>query len=258
VLFHDAFYRFHPIADPELLVGRLEAVCQGAGVLGSILVAGEGINGMLCGTADALRTVRDALGTDSRFSGLSYKRTACSAQVFKRLKVRLKSEIVALGIPDVDASQPHERDRSPLEWRELLRRDDVIVVDNRNAFEFELGHFRGAINPGVGHFREFAEFMEERLPAWEAEGKQVAMYCTGGIRCEKTSAWLASRGHTVWQLEGGILNYCLSLEDASEDFEGSCFVFDARETLDTNLQEVALESAAGAVSDPTRLFSSSR
>jgi UPF0176 protein len=258
VLFHDAFYRFHEVTDPDVLAARLEAVCRDAGVLGSILVAGEGINGMLCGSAEALQIVRDALEGDSRFTGLMYKRTACETQVFKRLKIRLKPEIVPLGIPGVDASQHHRRDRSPLEWRELLRRDDVIVIDNRNAFEFELGHFRGAINPGVEHFREFAAYMDAHLPAWEAEGKSVAMYCTGGIRCEKTTAWLAMRGHTVLQLEGGILNYFQQLEDADADFEGSCFVFDAREALDTRLQAVKLEDAAQVVSDPARLFSSSR
>ena len=258
MLFHDAFYRFYPVTDPELLAAQLEAVCASAGVLGSILVAAEGINGMLCGSLEALQTVRDALEMDERFAGMLYKRTACSDQVFKRLKVKVKLEIVPLGIDGVDASAPHERDRSPLEWREMLGRDDVIVIDNRNAFEYELGHFKGAINPNVQHFREFAAFMTDHLPEWEAQGKTVAMYCTGGIRCEKTTAWLAGHGHCVLQLEGGILNYFQQFEDADHDFDGACFVFDARETLDTDLQAVTLENAAGAVSDPARLFSNSR
>lgn len=256
MLFHDAFYRFHSVTDPDLLAKQLEAVCVNAGVLGSILVAAEGINGMLCGSLEALRTVRDALEGDERFAGMLYKRTACSDQVFKRLKVKVKLEIVPLGIDGVDASAPHKRDRSPFEWQALLERDDVIVIDNRNSFEFELGHFRGAINPNVEHFREFAAFMTDHLPEWEAQGKTVAMYCTGGIRCEKTTAWLATRGQTVLQLEGGILNYFQQIENADEDFDGACFVFDARETLDTRLQEVKLEDAA--VSDPARLFSNSR
>ncbi len=256
MLFHDAFYRFHPVTDPDLLAKQLEAVCVNAGVLGSILVAAEGINGMLCGSPGALQTVRDMLEGDERFAGMLYKRTACETQVFKRLKIKVKSEIVPLGIPDVDASAPHERDRTPLEWRSLLERDDVVVIDNRNSFEFELGHFKGAINPNVEHFREFAAFMDGHLPEWEAQGKTVAMYCTGGIRCEKTTAWLATQGQTVLQLEGGILNYFQQVEDADQHFDGACFVFDARETLDTRLQAVTLET--GAVSDPTRLFSNSR
>ena len=256
--FHDTFYRFRSVADPNSLAQHLEAVCVNAGLLGSVLVATEGINGMLCGSLEALQTVRDTLETDERFAGMLYKRTACSDQVFKRLKVKVKLEIVPLGMSAVDTSAPHERDRSPLEWREMLGRDDVIVIDNRNSFEYELGHFRGAINPSVQHFREFAAFMDAHLPEWEAQGKTVAMYCTGGIRCEKTTAWLAGRGHSVLQLEGGILNYFQQLEDADTDFDGACFVFDAREALDTRLQEVRLEGAAGAVSDPARLFSNSR
>lgn len=256
--FHDTFYRFRSVSDPTRLAAQLEALCASAGLLGSVLVATEGINGMLCGSLQSLQTVRDALGADERFAGMLYKRTACSDQVFKRLKVKVKSEIVPLGITGVDASVQHQRDRSPLEWRELLERDDVIVIDNRNTFEYELGHFKGAINPNVEHFREFAAFMDAHLPDWEAQGKMVAMYCTGGIRCEKTTAWLAMRGHSVLQLEGGILNYFQQIEDADADFDGSCFVFDARETLDTRLQAVRLEEAAGAVSDPARLFSNSR
>lgn len=256
MLFHDAFYRFHPVNDPDLLASQLEAVCVNAGLLGSILVATEGINGMLCGSLEGLQTVRGALERDERFAGMLYKRTACNDQVFKRLKVKVKSEIVPLGIDNVDASTPHKRDRSPLEWQALLERDDVIVIDNRNSFEFELGHFKGAINPNVEHFREFAAFMTDHLPEWEAQGKTVAMYCTGGIRCEKTTAWLATQGQTVLQLEGGILNYFQQIENADSDFDGACFVFDARETLDTRLQEVVLEDAT--VSDPARLFSNSR
>lgn len=256
MLFHDAFYRFHPVNDPDSLAQQLEAVCVSAGLLGSILVATEGINGMLCGSLEALQTVRDALEGDERFAGMLYKRTMCSDQVFKRLKVKVKPEIVPLGVTDVDASAPHQRDRSPLEWRSLLGREDVVLIDNRNGFEFELGHFKGAINPNVEHFREFAAFMDGRLPEWEAQGKTVVMYCTGGIRCEKTTAWLATRGQTVLQLEGGILNYFQQIETADQDFDGACFVFDARETLDTRLREVTLEDRV--VSDPARLFSNSR
>ncbi len=255
MLYHDAFYRFCTVTDPDDLARALEDSCQAAGVLGSVLVATEGINGMLCGSGEALDAVRDALEADPRFTGMRYKRTACGAQVFKRLKVRVKPEIVPLGIPGVDASRAHARDLSPLEWRALMARDDVIVIDNRNAFEYELGHFRGALNPGVAHFREFAAYMDANLPAWERDGKTVAMYCTGGIRCEKTTAWLAAQGHTVYQLSGGILHYFQQLEDADRDFDGACFVFDARETLNTRLEEVTPERG---VSDPSRLYSNSR
>jgi UPF0176 protein len=236
-LYHDAFYRFVPIHDPAALVVQLQAVCATAGVLGSILVASEGINGMLCGTDAQLSLVRAGFEADSRFQALFYKRTVCSQQVFARLKVKEKPEIVPLGIAGVDASLPHDRDLSPAQWQALLGRDDVVLLDNRNSFEYNLGHFRGAIDPGVENFRDFAAYIEGQLPQWQ--DKTIAMYCTGGIRCEKTSAWLAERGLRVLQLEGGILHYFQSIENASQDYQGTCFVFDQRRELDTQGREVA-------------------
>jgi UPF0176 protein len=233
-LFHDAFYRFVPVINPEELIAELEKLCSSAEVLGSILVAEEGINGMLCGSSDALQVVRDGLEQDTRFQNLMYKRTACRDQVFKKLKVRLKPEIVALGIEGVDASKYHGTDVSPFEWRELIKRDDVVLIDNRNAFEYTLGHFKGAINPGVDNFRDFAAFIESNLSTWQ--DKTISMYCTGGIRCEKTSAWLAEKGIQIMQLEGGIINYFQHIEDANQDYEGTCFVFDKRQELDTRLK----------------------
>jgi UPF0176 protein len=257
MLYHDAFYRFTQILEPEKLCAELENICLQAGVLGTILLATEGINGMLCGTETQLQTVRDVLEADSRFAGLFYKRTKCSQQVFKRLKVRVKPEIVPLGIDGVDTQTHKGQDVSPLEWRELLKRDDVIVIDNRNAFEFEIGHFKGAINPDVEHFRDFAAYLDAHLPEWQAQNKTVAMYCTGGIRCEKTTAWQAARGFHILQLEGGILHYFQSLEDADQDYDGGCFVFDAREVLDTKLEEVKSPDTR-RVRDAARLFSSVR
>jgi UPF0176 protein len=233
-LFHDAFYRFVPVENPEALIATLEKLCAGAGVLGSILVATEGINGMLCGNQEALQIVRDGLETDARFRDLMYKRTHCREQVFKKLKVRLKPEIVALGIEGVDASKYHGTDVSPHLWRELIKREDVVLIDNRNAFEYTLGHFKGAINPGVDNFRDFAAFIESNLLNWQ--DKTISMYCTGGIRCEKTSAWLAEKGIQIMQLEGGIINYFAQVEDAELDYEGTCFVFDKRQELDSRLK----------------------
>jgi UPF0176 protein len=233
-LFHDAFYRFVPVQNPEELIAELEKLCSSAEVLGSILVAEEGINGMLCGSQEALQIVRDGLEQDTRFKNLMYKRSACRDQVFKKLKVRLKPEIVALGIEGVDANKYHGTDVAPLEWRELIKRDDVVLIDNRNAFEYTLGHFKGAINPGVDNFRDFAAFIEHNLSTWQ--DKTISMYCTGGIRCEKTSAWLAEKGIQIMQLEGGIINYFAEVQDAHEDYEGTCFVFDKRQELDTRLK----------------------
>ncbi len=233
-LFHDAFYRFVAVQNPEALIANLELLTANAGVLGSILVASEGINGMLCGTISQLQTVRDGLESDARFQNLMYKRTRCRDQVFKKMKVKLKPEIVALGIEGVDATKYHGTDVSPLEWRELIKRDDVVLIDNRNDFEYTLGHFKNAINPSVDNFRDFAAFIESNLSNWQ--DKTIGMYCTGGIRCEKTSAWLAEKGIEIMQLEGGIINYFQEVEDANLDYEGTCFVFDKRQELDTQLK----------------------
>jgi UPF0176 protein len=238
-LFHDAFYRFVRVTDPESFVTHLERTCLEAGVLGSILIASEGINGMLCGSSEQLQRVRDHLEADSRFAAMTYKRTVCTAQVFKRLKIKRRKEIVPLGLEGVDATTHRGVDISPEQWRNLLKREDVIVIDNRNSFEFQLGRFKGAINPGVDNFRDFAAYLESKLPEWQ--GKQIAMYCTGGIRCEKTTAWLAQRGLEVWQLEGGILNYFQCIPNAELDYEGTCFVFDERRELDTQNQAVPRE-----------------
>ena len=257
MLFHDAFYRFVGIKNPEETRGYLEDICQTAGVLGTILLATEGINGMLCGSSEALQLVRDTLEADKNFQNLFYKRTACSQQVFKRLKVKVKPEIVPLGIDGIDTQNFKGTDVSPQQWQELLKRDDVILIDNRNSFEFELGHFKGAINPNIEHFRDFADYLESHLPEWQAQNKTVAMYCTGGIRCEKTTAWQAMRGFNILQLEGGILNYFQSIENAEDDYDGTCFVFDAREVLDTKNQEAQIYDT-DFVSNTARLFSSAR
>lgn len=236
MIWHDAFYRFVKIDDPDGLVEVLEPLCKNAGVLGSILVAHEGINGMLAGTEEQLKRVRDWLESDSRFAGMMVKRTPCQKMPFNRLKIKRKKEIVPLGLPDVDAASKTGINLSPKEWREFIKRDDVVLIDNRNSFEYGHGHFKNAIDPGVTYFRDFANYMEEHLQEWQEQNKTVAMYCTGGIRCEKTTAWLANLGMQVYQLEGGILNYFKEMPEAEQDYEGTCFVFDERRELTTRLE----------------------
>ena len=238
IVWHDAFYKFVSVADPDTLAARLTELCRSAGVLGSILVATEGINGMLAGTEAQLGQVQDGLREDERFSDLFYKRTFCKQIPFKRLKIKVKAELVPLGVDGVDGAGLDEAATvgtlSPAEWRELLEQDDVVLIDNRNAFEYELGHFKNAVNPQVTSFRDFAEYAESHLDEWQ--GKKVAMYCTGGIRCEKTVAWLRGSGLELYQLHGGILHYLAELPgDAA--WGGECFVFDDRVTLDAHLQE---------------------
>ena len=166
-----------------------------------------------------------------------YKRSPCITQPFKRMKVHEKAEIVPLGIAGIDAAKQTGINVSPEDWRKLIDEEDVLLIDNRNSFEFRLGQFRNAINPEVTNFRDFPEYVLANIDGWKAEGKKVAMYCTGGIRCEKTSAWMLDLGMTVYQLEGGILNYFEKMPDAEKDWQGECFVFDNRIALDTHLQE---------------------
>jgi UPF0176 protein len=241
-LFHIAFFKFVEIAAPDATVIHLRQLAQG--LTGSVLVASEGINGVLAGTAAQLDAFEFALANDPRmegqFAGIAFKRSTCKTAPFGRLKIHKKSEIVAIGVPGITGINNKGKSGinvSPAEWRKLIAEDDVVVIDNRNSFEYRLGKFKGAIDPQVSHFRDFPQFIEEHVPEWKAEGKRVAMYCTGGIRCEKTSAWMQDLGIDVYQLDGGILNYFLSMPDAEKDWDGECFVFDNRIALDTKLQE---------------------
>ncbi len=249
VIFHIAFYQFAPLPDPDRVAARLRVLTEY--LTGSILVAGEGINGVVAGGALELDAFEQALRTDPvferRFEPIVFKRSACRTPPFARMKVHRKPEIVAFGVPGVSGLRPGEvgeqaeatRDThvSPAQWRELIAQDNVVVLDNRNSFEFKLGRFRSAIDPQVAHFRDFPAYVRAQAPLWKAAGQRVAMYCTGGIRCEKTAAWMQDQGLEVYQLDGGILNYFQSLPDAARDWEGECFVFDNRIALDTQLQE---------------------
>ena len=258
-IFHIAFYRFAAIAAPEVLAASLRLLT--GDLLGSILVASEGINGVLAGSAPALERFEQALTctdlADGAFAGMAFKRSACTTPPFARMKVHVKPEIVALGEAGVTgvpapaslsaanaslsslATGRTGSAVSPQEWRALLADDNVVVLDNRNSFEYRLGHFRSAIDPQVENFRDFSAYLASNAPAWQATGKRVAMYCTGGIRCEKTSAWMQDFGVDVVELEGGILNYFQQMPDAERDWQGECFVFDNRIALDTRLQETA-------------------
>lgn len=242
---HIAFYKFTSITEVDAVVMRLRALTSE--LLGSILVATEGINGMLAGSAVQLDSFEQALQHDPQlcgtFQGTVFKRTECQTQPFKRMKVHAKAEIVPLGIKGVDAAgrtaDIQRTNVSPAQWRELIQQPDVVLLDNRNSFEYRLGKFKGAIDPGVVNFRDFPEYVKAHAEEWKAEHKKVAMYCTGGIRCEKSSVWMQDLGLEVCQLEGGILNYFKEMPDADKDWQGECFVFDSRVALDTHLHETA-------------------
>jgi UPF0176 protein len=245
---HTAFYKFVRLDAPQNVAQVLRVLTAPADgdtqrIAGSILVASEGINGMLAASTDRLDAVEHALRNDPRlggaFSGMVFKRSACRTAPFHRMKVHVKPEIVPLGIDGVDATRAGGIDVSPRDWNALIAQDDVVLLDNRNSFEFRLGHFAGAIDPQVANFRDFPAYVQAHAAQWKAQGKRIAMYCTGGIRCEKTSAWMAGLGLTAYQLEGGILNYFQQVPDAAAHWQGECFVFDNRVALDTHLQQTA-------------------
>ncbi|MES3004359.1 MAG: rhodanese-like domain-containing protein [Pseudomonadota bacterium] len=242
---HTAFYRFTPLARPENVAASLRELLasQAAdGLAGSILIAPEGINGMLAGTPAAVEWIEETLqhdpAFDGAFTGMPFKRSACITRPFGKLKVHVKKEIVPLGVEGVDARKTGIN-VTPREWRELIKQPDVVLLDNRNSFEYRLGHFEGAIDPQVTNFRDFPDYVRAHAAEWKAQGKRVAMYCTGGIRCEKTSAWMQGMDVPVYQLEGGILHYFEEMPDAQQDWKGECFVFDNRVALDTHLQETS-------------------
>jgi UPF0176 protein len=232
---HSAFYKFTKLQNVDSLVEHLRTLTKD--LFGSILVAGEGINGMVAGSEALLDNFESALRSIPDFADMLFKRSACATPPFRKMKVRQKTEIVPLGITGVDVTKGGGMNVSPIEWRELIKRDDVVLLDNRNSFEFRLGRFRNAIDPGVRNFRDFPEYVKEHVSEWQREGKSVAMYCTGGIRCEKTSAWMRDFEVPVYQLSGGILNYFKQMPDAELDWDGECFVFDNRIALDTKLDE---------------------
>ncbi len=258
-LCHSSFYRFVALRDPDAIVECLRA--RANNLYGSILVASEGINGVVSGTREALNAFEHALLHDpcfgSAFSGMQFKRSACKTRPFARMKIHKKPEIVALGLPEVigvDAIRRHAKQVGPQQWRDLIAQEDVVLIDNRNSFEYRLGRFKGAIDPQVSNFRDFPKYIEANAASWREAGTRVAMYCTGGIRCEKTGAWMEKLGLDVYELEGGILNYFQAMPDAEQEWEGECFVFDNRIALDTKLQETntTLEDVYG--SDPAEAW----
>ena len=248
-LSHISFYKFVSVIDPANMTALVRALAAKYLLEGLIDVASEGISGAVSGTTEALDSFELTLTTETQFghafTGMAFKRTACKSKPFHMLKVSHAPELIRIGLDEetnktVDATTPHGVSLNPQEWRELLAADDVVVIDNRNSFEFALGRFKGAIDPQVAHYRDFPKFIEANLPAWKADGKRVAMYCTGGIRCEKTAAWMDKLDTTVYTLEGGIINYLAQtkdLPDAEKDWSGECFVFDNRIALDSKLAE---------------------
>lgn len=232
-----SFYRFVDVDDPADFRQALLEVCRERALLGTVLVAAEGVNGSLAGDESDIRAalawIRKRLELDEP---IVVRWTVAGEAPFRKLRVRRKKEIVTLGRPDL---RPHERVGtyvSPADWNALIEDPDVLVVDTRNRYEIEVGTFPGAIDPGTDSFREFPAFAREL--AAEGTDRPVAMYCTGGIRCEKATALMLELGfERVYHLEGGILNYLEVQPDEDNRWDGECFVFDTRVAVDRDLSE---------------------
>jgi len=254
-ILHSSFYRLTPVSDPRALANQIFLWADG--LVGSLVVASQGVSGAVAGTPAAVAHFERALSQSEWLTGvphrIRFRHSACKTVPFGRLSVSVKPSLVTLGLPSTgllpEPDQDDETHLDPRAWRALLARDDCVVLDNRNHFEYRVGHFKGAIDPEVHHFRDFVAFVEAQAPTWRAEARPVAMYCTGGIRCDVTAPWLRSLGLEVWQLDGGILNYFETIPTAEADWEGDCFVFDNRIALNTRLEESPI--AAEAVYDPT-------
>ncbi len=232
-----SIYRFLTVDDPQGLRDDLQSLCDKLGLLGTVLVAREGFNGTLAGAADAVHAVFDWLR--DRFGlheALDARWTEADSAPFRRMRVKVKKEIVALGRPDILPHRGTGRHVAPEDWDELTADPDVLVIDTRNRYEIEVGTFPGAIDPGNDSFREFPAFAE-RL-AREARDRPLAMFCTGGIRCEKATALMLELGfEDVYHLQGGVLNYLERVPAADSRWQGECFVFDQRVAVDRDLAE---------------------
>ncbi|WP_267378458.1 MULTISPECIES: rhodanese-related sulfurtransferase [unclassified Sphingomonas] len=221
-----ALYRFARFPDPEALRAPIEALCRAHGVRGTLLLAGEGLNGTIAGAPDAIAAVVAHLRTLPGCAALTPKYADAAAMPFHRLKVRMKAEIVTMG-EAVDPLDEAGTYVAPADWNALIADPDTVLIDTRNAYEVKIGSFAGAVDPGTDSFRDFPAWFRAHRDEWA--GRKVAMFCTGGIRCEKATALLKREGVAdVFHLDGGILNYLETVPPAESRWAGECFVFDER------------------------------
>lgn len=232
-----ALYQFTPFPEPALLRQPLLAACEDAGVKGTLLLALEGINGTIAGPDDAIATVLTHIRALPGCAELDVKFSEAPEMPFHRMKVRLKREIVTMGEPDIDPTASVGRYVDPQDWNALIEDPDTIVIDTRNDYEVAVGTFEGAVDPHTASFRDFPKWFREHREDLLEGKKKVAMFCTGGIRCEKSTSFLRSEGiDDVYHLKGGILRYLEEVPQAESKWQGDCFVFDERVTVRHGLE----------------------
>ena len=228
------YYKYTTIDDPELFATEHLAFCKDLELKGRILVSTEGINGTISGTVEATDKYMEALKNDARFQGITFKVDEAEGHAFKKMHVRPRQEIVALDLEDdVNPRELTGNYLSPKEFREALLSDDTVVIDARNDYEYDLGHFRGAVRPDITRFRDLPDWIKENKEQFM--DKKIVTYCTGGIRCEKFSGYLLKEGfEDVSQLEGGIATYGKDPETKGEFWDGKMYVFDERISVEVN------------------------
>lgn len=229
-----ALFKFTHLPDCTLWRERFDSLFARNKTLGTLIFAKEGVNGTVAGTREAIDELKALFMSDERFQGMEYKESFAAKNPFRRAKVKIKKEIVTMGIPLVDPIRTAPNHVTFREWNDLKKRDDVIFIDVRNDYEIEIGTFDKAVNPKTKTFREFPDFIQELLPH---KDKKIAIACTGGIRCEKAGSYLKQAGFSdVDSLKGGILQYLHDCPKEESMWQGECFVFDERVSVDHDLK----------------------
>lgn len=233
-----ALYHFVTLDEYAALQAPLLQLMQQHGVRGTLLLAQEGINGTIAGSREGIDAVLAWLKADSRLQGLDHKESFDATLPFYRSKVKLKKEIVTMGVKGIDPRRKVGTHVEPKDWNALISSPDVLLIDTRNEYEVELGTFQGAVNPHTESFREFPDYVKQNLDP--AKHRKIAMFCTGGIRCEKSTAYLKEQGFgEVYHLKGGILQYLEDVPEAASLWQGECFVFDNRVAVNHSLEKGA-------------------
>ena len=231
-----ALYHFTKFEDPAVLKAPLAAACRANDVMGTLLLAREGINGTIAGPREGIDAALAHIRALPGCANFEWKESSASVPPFNRMKVRLKKEIVTMGQPDVDPTAAVGSYVDPSDWNELIKSPDVAVIDTRNDYEVAIGTFDGAIDPETKSFGEFPAWWEENKERFH--NKRIAMFCTGGIRCEKSTNFLMGQGvEDVYHLKGGILKYLEEVPQGDSTWDGECFVFDARVSVGHGLEE---------------------
>ena len=232
-----ALYKFVEIDDLLSLQSDLHEICEKNNIMGTILIANEGINGTISGKTNEINQTISLLKSDKRFANIEIKYSSTNKQPFHRMKVRLKKEIVTIGLPEINPNKKVGTYVKPDDWNDLISDPNVVVIDTRNKYETKIGSFQNALDPETSSFREFPDWVKKFKSSKENANKKIAMFCTGGIRCEKASSLMKEEGfEDVYHLQGGILKYLETIDKENSLWNGECFVFDQRVCLTDELE----------------------